>query len=696
MPLVPDPKNCDISVKRAIQGLSKKLGYTGSPTHANITLTDLTASLLIGANADKLLESVTVGTGLDYTRPTLSLSHLGIEALTDPGADRIFFWDETADASKWLSVGNSIAITTTTIDTIQDIQTSATPLFAGLIVANGGYIGSVGDNNAIQIAANGEVSFTDVATGILPTAGAHLATKEYVDLAIGASADFFLSNNDDAVIADYHILYETDTGEASSELATAAMGEANNQLMFSYITASGVPGVEFLRAGVYILHTHLAKTTGTKPTKFYWTLSKYTIGDVETVILTSEVSSAIPTSEITFRTHATLAADSAILDTDRLVLKLYANVEATGSNSIITIYMEGTHDCHLTNQLPSSIWQNQGDVLDDLNTLGIVGADSEFIVGTGAGTYAHENAATAATSMGLGTGDSPTFTALSLGTGELTCGSINRASGTLTLEIGGTAELSIASAASTFGGNIIIPNAGNIGSVSDTDAIQIEADGDVVFSQKVGISLTPIGILDIGKNGSDSNFIRFTNVGSHPMASIEVVSVSGFGGTLGFRTQATGANGSDRLTTQVTIDEDGYVGFGTINPGQVIDARSIPTVLGDGRINQFLFDNTGMAAGVGGGLAFAGNYTAAGAQTTFAGIWGEKENANEADFAGQLHLGTRVAAGSISSDLIIDSLGDVDIPGNFTAGTIQADDGFTGTGAYTNFTIVGGIITAAS
>ncbi|KKM87354.1 hypothetical protein LCGC14_1269720, partial [marine sediment metagenome] len=53
--------------------------------------------------------------------------------------------------------------------------------------------------------------------------------------------------------------------------------------------------------------------------------------------------------------------------------------------------------------------QTQGDVLDDLNILGAVGANSEFLVGTGAGTLAWENAATAATSMGLGTGNSPTF-----------------------------------------------------------------------------------------------------------------------------------------------------------------------------------------------------------------------------------------------------------------------------------------------
>ena len=35
----------------------------------------------------------------------------------------------------------------------------------------------------------------------------------------------------------------------------------------------------------------------------------------------------------------------------------------------------------------------------------------------------------------------------------------------------------------TTGGNIVIPNAGNIGSASDTDAIAIAANGVVTFSQ---------------------------------------------------------------------------------------------------------------------------------------------------------------------------------------------------------------------
>ena len=60
---------------------------------------------------------------------------------------------------------------------------------------------------------------------------------------------------------------------------------------------------------------------------------------------------------------------------------------------------------------------------------------------------------------------------------------VDSGTGTITHTVDGVAELTIVSASSTFGGNIIIPNAGNIGSVSDTNAISIAAGGDVTLTQ---------------------------------------------------------------------------------------------------------------------------------------------------------------------------------------------------------------------
>ena len=97
--------------------------------HTAVTLTagdGLTGGGDISANRTF---AVGAGTGIGVAADAVSLSHLGLESLADPGGDRIYFWDDGETASKWLACGDSIAITTTTLDTIQDIRTSASPTF---------------------------------------------------------------------------------------------------------------------------------------------------------------------------------------------------------------------------------------------------------------------------------------------------------------------------------------------------------------------------------------------------------------------------------------------------------------------------------------------------------------------------------------------------------------------------------------
>jgi hypothetical protein len=65
---------------------------------------------------------ISAGTGIAVTQETtaagdysstVSLSHLGIEDLTDPGADRILFWDDSEGHSEWLSLGTGLAFSGT-------------------------------------------------------------------------------------------------------------------------------------------------------------------------------------------------------------------------------------------------------------------------------------------------------------------------------------------------------------------------------------------------------------------------------------------------------------------------------------------------------------------------------------------------------------------------------------------------------
>lgn len=61
------------------------------------------------------IRDVSAGTGIAVTVTSgdaaVSLSHLGIQDLTDPNADRIFFWDDSAGATKFLSTSSSTGIT---------------------------------------------------------------------------------------------------------------------------------------------------------------------------------------------------------------------------------------------------------------------------------------------------------------------------------------------------------------------------------------------------------------------------------------------------------------------------------------------------------------------------------------------------------------------------------------------------------
>ena len=59
--------------------------------------------------------NVGAGTGISVAADSVSLSHLGIQNLTDPNADRIFMWDDSAGASAWLTVSTGLSLAGTTL-----------------------------------------------------------------------------------------------------------------------------------------------------------------------------------------------------------------------------------------------------------------------------------------------------------------------------------------------------------------------------------------------------------------------------------------------------------------------------------------------------------------------------------------------------------------------------------------------------
>jgi len=106
--LVPTPKNCDVTVRQAIQKLASKLGPGGEPTYAGLTLTGLTASRLLASNASKALVSSNLASWVTQTANQV--------LVTDDGDGTI------------------------TLSAPQDIHTGASPMFAGLKLESGVFI----------------------------------------------------------------------------------------------------------------------------------------------------------------------------------------------------------------------------------------------------------------------------------------------------------------------------------------------------------------------------------------------------------------------------------------------------------------------------------------------------------------------------------------------------------------------------
>ena len=104
------------------------------------------AGLTGGGSVGEVTLNVGAGTGIAVGADTVSLSHLGLENLTDPNADRIFFWDDSASSSQWLEVstasGINISGTTLQLGSIPNasLANSSVTVVAGNGLAGGGAV----------------------------------------------------------------------------------------------------------------------------------------------------------------------------------------------------------------------------------------------------------------------------------------------------------------------------------------------------------------------------------------------------------------------------------------------------------------------------------------------------------------------------------------------------------------------------
>jgi len=189
----------------------------------------------------------------------------------------------------------------------------------------------------------------------------------------GTTLNFFMSD-DAADIGSYYCMYPTESGDGYSELTSPSLSTGDDQFLWAFVTEAGEPGVEVLALGAYTT-TLFLKKTGNKDVRVYWKLFKRDTGGTETEILQSAVSDYLTSDNSQYLISAYLNEDQVLDPTDRLVLKLYANVSGTGTDVTVTLTMEGDYDSRLTINVLSSAFN-----LDRLSDVTVSApADNELL-----------------------------------------------------------------------------------------------------------------------------------------------------------------------------------------------------------------------------------------------------------------------------------------------------------------------------
>lgn len=100
---------------------------------------------LVDTDSTQTLTNKTISTGSTWSGNAIGLSSGGTGAsLADPDADRILFWDDSAGAVTWLTLGSNLTITGTTIDASGGVSGT-------VALANGGTGSALVDPNADRI-----------------------------------------------------------------------------------------------------------------------------------------------------------------------------------------------------------------------------------------------------------------------------------------------------------------------------------------------------------------------------------------------------------------------------------------------------------------------------------------------------------------------------------------------------------------
>ena len=256
------------------------------------------AGLTGGGTSGDVTLNVGAGTGISVGADTVSLSHLGLENLTDPNADRIFFWDDSASASAWLEVSTATGInitgTTLALASIPNasLTNSSVTVTAGAGLTGGGAV-ALGAAVTLNIGA-GE--------GITVNAD-DIALKNGTNLSNNAVLKWDNTNNQltNGIMTDdgttVTIAGNLDVNGTTTTIDSTIVSIGDN--MMQYANANVANSVDIGFYGNYV-------NSGTKYASFFYDASASSVGEA---VFTLGHTATEPGSTVTGLTVGRLVAN---------------------------------------------------------------------------------------------------------------------------------------------------------------------------------------------------------------------------------------------------------------------------------------------------------------------------------------------------------------------------------------------------
>lgn len=170
----------------------------------------------------------------------------------------------------------------------------------------------------------------------------NIYNKDEVDELVGGINIDLLFHNASSGISTYKIMNKTDEKPKVSFTQTISVSETELGAFIS--DNASTLAINSLAQGIADAHFHanVSAILGTKAVRGYYNLYVRHLNGSETYISTSESVLVDSTLESEYEAHAIIPNDVSLNISDRILIKLYANLTGTGGNPELSYYIEGS------------------------------------------------------------------------------------------------------------------------------------------------------------------------------------------------------------------------------------------------------------------------------------------------------------------------------------------------------------------